>query len=116
MIIYASQITTLPAKLYFLPNMHSIHIDGLKLIDPPLYIAQQGFQSIKKYMQQREEASAPWNFLQLVIVGPKSSGKTHLSARLRDVKFVNTGPTRGVQVYAYMQPIILWCFVCNLIF
>ena len=92
------QITTLPADLFSLPKMSSIHIDGLKLIDPPLYIAQQGFQSMKKYMQQREEASAPWNFLKLVIVGPKGSGKTRLSARLRDVKFVNTGPTKGVQV------------------
>ena len=78
--------------------MSSVHVDGLKLIDPPLCIAQQGFPAMKRYMQQREEASAPWNFLQLIVVGPKSSGKSHLSARLRDVKFINTGPTKGVQV------------------
>lgn len=78
--------------------MNSIHIDGLKLIDPPLFIAQQGFQSMKKYMKQRTDASASWNFLQLVIVGPKNSGKTYLSARLRNIKFNNTGPTKGVQV------------------
>lgn len=85
-------------ELYSLPNMNSIHIDGLKLIDPPLLIAQQGFQATKEYMKQRVKASAPWNFLQLVIVGPKHSGKTHLSTRLRDVKFTNPGPTKGVQV------------------
>lgn len=92
------QITTLPTELCSLPNLSSIHIEGLKLISPPLLLAQQGFQSIKKYMKQQAEATAPWNFLQLVIVGPANSGKTYLSARLRDIKFHNTGPTKGVQV------------------
>lgn len=97
-ISFPFQITSLPTELCSLPNMNNIQIDGLKLIDPPLIIAQQGFDSIKQYMRQRAEASAPWNYLQLVIVGPKDSGKTHLSARLRDVKFNNPGPTKGVQV------------------
>ena len=78
--------------------MNSIHIDGLKLIDPPLFLAQQGFQMMKKYMRQQADASTSWNFLQLVIVGPKNSGKTYFSARLRNTKFNNTGPTKGVQV------------------
>jgi len=82
--------------------MSSIHIDGLKLIDPPLFIAQQGFQSINKYMKQKAEANTSWNCLRLVIVGPEKSGKTFLSARLRDVKFQNPGPTKGVQVNKYV--------------
>ena len=114
-IVHAShifQITSLPAELYSLPRMNSIHIDGLKLVDPPLFIAQQGFQSVKKYMQQRTEAGAPWNFLQLFIVGPEGSGKTHLSARLRDVKFIKTGPTKGLQVKLPRNSInIIWYFV-----
>lgn len=96
--LYILQMMFLPNKLSSLPNIMSIHIEGLKLIDPPLFVAQESFQSMKMYMQHQATSNAPWNFLRLMIVGPPSSGKSYLSARLRNVRYQTNPPTKGVQV------------------
>ena len=108
MFLYIPQMMFLPSKLSSLPKIASIHIEGLKLIDPPLFIAQESFKQMKMYMQHQVLSNTPWNFLRLMIVGPPSSGKSHLSARLRNVRYQTNPPTKGVQV------IVIFC-ACLLI-
>jgi len=109
MLLYFLQLMFLPGNLSSLPKINSIHTEGLKLIDPPLFIAQEGFESMKMYMQHQASSSASWNFLRLMIVGPPSSGKSYLSARLRNVRYQNQPPTKGVQVTVFFYIACLLC-------
>lgn len=88
-------------------HLTSLSVDPHSLQDPPPFIAKRGPVEILRYLHLKKQAGQVWNSLRVVVVGPQSSGKSILIAKIKEDKAVPSGPTKGLEVYKEIESSLL---------
>ena len=79
-------------------HLLSFQFDSSVLTDPPPLTAKWGSHALLHYFSLKQKDAVPWSSFRVVVVGPKSGGKTTLLTKLRGEAVVSTAPTKGLEV------------------
>ena len=93
-----AQIHKLPRELCRMRHLLSFQFDSSVLTDPPPLTAKWGSHALLHYFSLKQKDAVPWRSFRVVVVGPKSGGKTTLLTKLRGEAVVSTAPTKGLEV------------------
>ena len=85
-------------------HLLSFQFDSLVLTDPPPLTAKWGSHSLLHYFSLKQKDAVPWSSFRVVVVGPKSGGKTTLLTKLRGEGAVSIAPTKGLEVGQHESP------------
>ena len=104
-----NSITEIPKDILRLKKLKSLKLDGNPIQTPPLEIASNGIQAIRKYYRQLERKGRDHLFeAKLIIVGEAGAGKTSLAKKIDNPKYElreDEKSTEGIQVTQWKFPL-----------
>jgi GTPase SAR1 family protein len=77
-----------------LPCLENLMVSSETVIDPPSFVVSKGPGFLLRHLKGQIAGSAVWNRFRLVLLGPKSSGKSSLVHILKDSSGVHKSNTR----------------------
>ena len=63
-------------------QLQTLELKGLSLVDPPIFVVEEGPQAILCYLRLKLRNKLSWSALRVVVVGPHLSGKSTLVSKI----------------------------------
>ena len=103
-----NKLIYLPESLTKLPNLTQLDLRNNPLETPPIEVANQGIEAIRKYFEQLKEEGLDYIYeAKLLIVGEGGAGKTTLAKTIQDPNYQlqeTEKSTEGIEVIEWHFP------------
>ncbi|MGD1699431.1 COR domain-containing protein, partial [Dapis sp. BLCC M229] len=99
-----NQLTRIPESISQLSNLTQLDLTGNTLETPPIEIAVQGIEGVRKYFHQTRKEGIDYLYeAKLLIVGEGGAGKTTLANKIQnpDYQLRDEKTTEGIEVYKW---------------
>ena len=108
--LWKNQLSELPESLGNLTNLTLLSLSDNPLLKPPIEVAEEGIEKIRKYFQQLKEEGVDYIYeAKLLIVGEGGAGKTTLAKKIDNPKYKlreREKSTEGIDIIKYSFPIL----------